>query len=64
MKIIISPAKKMNDNVEALEYQELPNFITEANVLKEHMQHLSVEEAKALWRWLAEKWFDIWQNIR
>lgn len=49
MKIIISPAKKMNDNVEALEYQELPHFIAQADELREKMRQLSIEEAKKLW---------------
>ncbi len=40
----------MNDNVEALEYQELPNFIAQANELRETVRQLSIEEAKTLWK--------------
>lgn len=50
MKIIISPAKKMNDEVEALAYQTLPDFIDKAEEIVGIMQKLSYEEAKNLWK--------------
>ncbi len=50
MKIIISPAKKMNVNTDALEAEGLPEYLKEAGILCRAIQSLSFEEAKALWR--------------
>lgn len=49
MRIIISPAKKMNVDDDSLEFVDLPVFLKESNYLKEWLQELSFEEAKALW---------------
>lgn len=48
MKIILSPAKKMNRNMEE-GYSGMPVFIKETEMIKEWMQHLSYSEAKTLW---------------
>lgn len=44
MKIIISPAKKMNVDDDSLGFVDLPVFIKESNIIKEWMQSLSFEE--------------------
>lgn len=49
MKIIISPAKKMNNREDELETAGLPCFLSEAEKLKEYIRGLSFEEARALW---------------
>lgn len=50
MKIIISPAKKMNVNTDALEAAALPVFLEEAQCLMQEIQKLTFAEAKALWQ--------------
>lgn len=50
MKIIISPAKKMNQDTDTLEYQGMPVFLQEAEYLKNYMKSLSYEEAKTIWK--------------
>lgn len=66
MRIIISPAKKMNVDDDSLEFVDLPVFLKESNYLKEWMQELSFEEAKALWgcnEKLAEKNYNNLMNM-
>lgn len=50
MRIIISPAKKMNVNTDTLPVKNLPDFLDEAKILCREIQKLSFEEAKELWR--------------
>ncbi len=50
MKIIISPAKKMNVDSETLAYEGLPRFLEETRILKEKIQSLSYLEAKQVWK--------------
>ncbi len=50
MKIIISPAKKMNENTDLFEINALPEFIDDARILMREIQSLTLEEAKALWK--------------
>ena len=50
MKIIISPAKKMNVDTDTLAPSGLPVFLKEAEQLLEWMRRLSFAEAKALWK--------------
>ena len=50
MRIIISPAKKMNVNTDILPVKNLPDFLDEAKILSHEIQKLSFEEAKELWR--------------
>ena len=50
MKIIISPAKKMNVNTDDFPVDKLPVFIDDARILCEAIQKLSYAEAKALWK--------------
>lgn len=49
MKIIISPAKKMNIREDELDTAGLPCFLSKAEELKEYIRSLSFEEAKELW---------------
>lgn len=48
MKIIISPAKKMNIDTD-LEYRNIPQFINDAEILMNYLKGLSYEEAKSIW---------------
>lgn len=50
MKIIISPAKKMNINTDVFPVKRLPDFLEEAKILCGEIRKLSFEEAKELWR--------------
>lgn len=50
MKVIISPAKKMNIDLDSLEYSGLPQFIEQAEKLKSLLSQLSYEELKKLWK--------------
>lgn len=49
MKIIISPAKKMNVDTDAFEYRNLPVFIKDTEQLMNWIKTLSPEEARKLW---------------
>ncbi|MFQ9514432.1 MAG: peroxide stress protein YaaA [Eubacterium sp.] len=49
MKIIISPAKKMNVDTDSLEYTDLPVFMNETQQIMGWMQKLTYDEAKKLW---------------
>ena len=50
MKIIISPAKKMNMDTDTLASESLPVFLEETEELLAWMRRLSRPEAKELWR--------------
>ena len=49
MRIIISPAKKMNIREDLWEYVGIPRYLPEAEALKEYLQRLSFQEAKEIW---------------
>ena len=49
MRIIISPAKKMNVDTDTLQYLELPEFIAQTEEIREWLKRLSFEELKQLW---------------
>lgn len=49
MRIIISPAKKMNIDTDTLEYQDLPVFLNQTEQLMRYIQGLSFEECQKLW---------------
>ena len=49
MRLIISPAKKMNAKEEVLPWQNLPVFLDRTETILKWMQSLSLEEAKKLW---------------
>ena len=50
MRIIISPAKKMNVDRDSFAVDGMPCFLTDAKILMREVQKLSFEEAKALWK--------------
>lgn len=50
MKIIISPAKKMNRDTDSLEVRGMPVFLDKTEALMKWIKELSREEAKALWK--------------
>ncbi len=49
MRIIISPAKKMNKDTDILETDFLPQFLPEAEIIKKHLQEMNAEALQALW---------------
>lgn len=50
MKIIISPAKKMNADTDSLNYQDLPVFLPQTEQLCHKLQEMSYDELKSLWK--------------
>lgn len=50
MKIIISPAKKMNINTDIFPVSGMPQFIEDSMILMEAIKSLTFAEAKALWK--------------
>ncbi|MGN0658464.1 MAG: peroxide stress protein YaaA [Emergencia sp.] len=50
MKVIISPAKKMNQVTEILEPYGLPVFLPETQVLLEWLREQSFEKLKSIWK--------------
>ena len=50
MRIIISPAKKMNVDTDSLPCRDLPRFLDRAEILLERLRELDYEELKALWK--------------
>lgn len=50
MRIIISPAKKMNVDTDSFAVEGLPRFIDEAEQLKAVLQAMSPRELQALWK--------------
>lgn len=50
MKMILSPAKKMNEDPDTLEYTELPEYLEQAEEILRWLQSKSYEELKKLWK--------------
>ena len=50
MKLIISPAKKMNEEEDLLEVRGLPVFADRTQILLDYMRGLDRSQAKALWK--------------
>lgn len=50
MKIVISPAKKMNIDNDSLAHQDLPVFLNQTELLCERLKEMSYDELKALWK--------------
>lgn len=50
MRLIISPAKKMNHAPDILEFQGYPEFLEDTDILRRYISDLSYGEAKALWK--------------
>ena len=50
MKIIISPAKKMNVDTDSLAVETMPVMLQKTEELKQWIQTLSWEQTKKLWK--------------
>lgn len=50
MRIIISPAKKMNQDTDTLPWRALPAFLPQAKQLMEMLRKLTYEQCKAVWK--------------
>jgi len=50
MKIIISPAKKMNMDTDSMAWHALPFFLDKTEALYARLRTMSYEELKALWK--------------
>lgn len=50
MKIIISPAKKMNVDMDTLNYRSVPALLSETEKLLQWLRGLTFEKAKNLWK--------------
>lgn len=50
MKIIISPAKKMNIDTDTLAFRSMPSFLSETEELLAWMRRLTFAEAKTVWK--------------
>ena len=50
MKIIISPAKKMNIDNDIFEYRSKPVFFEQAEEIMNYMKNLSYDECKTIWK--------------
>ena len=50
MRIIISPAKKMNADTDSLPYHQLPQFLQETAEIMQTMQKMSDSELQSLWK--------------
>lgn len=50
MKIIISPAKRMNEQNDFFPPEALPEFLEKSRVLLAAMKSLTYEEAKQVWQ--------------
>lgn len=50
MRIIISPAKKMNADTDTLTYRDLPAFLPKTKKLLERLQAMTEDDLKRLWK--------------
>ena len=50
MRIIISPAKKMNADTDSLPWQDLPAFLPNTEELVKTLQAMGYDELKKLWK--------------
>lgn len=50
MKLIISPAKKMNRQEDSVPWQDLPTFLDKTRILMDYICSLSLSQARGLWR--------------
>lgn len=50
MKVIISPAKKMKIDNDALVHRQMPMLLEESKILSEYLKMLSYEELKSIWK--------------
>jgi len=50
MRIIISPAKKMNQDLDTLDYGNLPMFLEDTKKILGQLETMNYEELKAMWK--------------
>lgn len=50
MRMIISPAKKMNTDIDGLDHRQLPGWLAETEQLLRQLQGMSYDELKSLWK--------------
>ena len=50
MRVIISPAKKMNVDTDSLAWQDLPAFLPQTETLLEHLRTMTEKELQKLWK--------------
>lgn len=50
MRIIISPAKKMNIDTDTLPYHTLPRFLSQTRELMDYIKSLTYDQCKAIWK--------------
>ena len=50
MRIIISPAKKMNIDTDSFSCRSLPQFLSQTERLHQKLKEMTAEELKALWK--------------
>lgn len=50
MRIIISPAKKMNVNTDSMPWRDLPSFLSYTEQLAKILQSMGYDELKKLWK--------------
>lgn len=50
MRIIISPAKKMNIDTDTLPYHALPRFLPQTRKLMNYLKGLTYDQCKAIWK--------------
>lgn len=50
MRIIISPAKKMNEDTDTLAYRDYPVFLERTQQILERLRAMNGDELKALWK--------------
>lgn len=50
MRIIISPAKKMNADTDTLPYRDLPVFLLKTQLLLDQLRSMNEEELQRLWK--------------
>lgn len=50
MRIIVSPAKKMNVNTDSMEWRDLPQFLHQTEQIYKKLHDMSYEELKKLWK--------------
>ncbi len=50
MKIIISPAKKMNVDTDTASVRGLPEFLPRTRILMEYMKSLPLERCREIWK--------------
>lgn len=50
MKIIISPAKVMEENPDIIEFENLPTYIKDTEILLKKLQNMTYDNQKKLWK--------------